>query len=31
VETFDEIFDHSMIMADHLADGIVKQFPKEFR
>ncbi|HKU49361.1 MAG TPA: hypothetical protein VJP79_05390 [Nitrososphaera sp.] len=31
VETFDEIFDQSMIMADHLADGIVKQFPKEFR
>ncbi len=31
VETFDKIFDQSMIMADHLADGIVKQFPKEFK
>lgn len=30
-ETFDKIFDQSMIMADHLADGIVKQFPKEFK
>ena len=31
VETFDEIFDQSMAMADHLADGIVKQFPKQFK
>lgn len=31
VETFDEIFDQSMGMADHLADGIVKQFPKQFK
>jgi len=31
VETFDKIFDQSMIMADHLADGIVKQFPKQFK
>lgn len=31
VETFDKIFDQSMAMADHLADGIVKQFPKQFK
>jgi hypothetical protein len=31
VETFDKIFDQSMVMADHLADGIVKQFPKQFK
>lgn len=31
VETFDEIFDQSMVMADHLAEGIVKQFPKQFK
>ena len=31
VEVFDEIFDQSMAMADHLADGIVKQFPKQFK
>lgn len=31
VQTFDKIFDQSMTMADHLADGIVKQFPKQFK
>jgi hypothetical protein len=30
VTTFDEIHRRAMIMADGLADGIVKQFPEQF-
>lgn len=30
VASFDEIHRQAMIMADELADGIVKQFPKQF-
>jgi hypothetical protein len=30
VATFDEIHRQDMIMADGLADGIVKQFPEQF-
>ncbi|MDD1743641.1 MAG: hypothetical protein LUO85_03350 [Methanomassiliicoccales archaeon] len=31
VKTFDEIFTEVMLIADTLSDGIIKQFPKQFK
>ena len=30
VQAFDRVYDHILMMADTLADGIVKQFPEKF-
>jgi hypothetical protein len=30
VKAFDAVYDHILVMADALSDGIIKQFPAKF-
>jgi hypothetical protein len=30
VRAYDKVYDHILMMADALSDGIVKQFPEKF-